>query len=237
MAKFYFSSLALVALLGATAPGAEELVSGGNFDDLDAWSPARVPSGAQREIIQENSPFTEVYPSNGKCVKLVDAPAAHTRFLEQPLVSSEGKYVWSFDFKILGSDNTEQNPGFIVFLGAGKTSHTNFRLGQDGTLNISIGKSRETSWTTQRGWLMPDVWYHFSCEIDLAGRTLTGSLASESGDVDTFDRVFPEDTEMPDGTTMDRSFFDSIKVGSNSGTSSISTPTLFDNLSVRKVAP
>jgi hypothetical protein len=226
---FFF--LALSTCFGVSALHAEEHVVGGNFENLDAWGTSSLPSSAERVIADKNSPFTEVNPSNGKCLKLKDSPdRAHLRFLEQPISPATGNIVWSFDYMRPATEEDVIDPGFALRLSSGNKNHTQVRIGDGVYVNHGTGKLQKSAARIGAGQLQRGVWYHFRCEIDLTAQTLHGVLTSETGEEFEIQKI-----QLAPSEGADRSVIDGIVMISSAGASNMSQPILIDNLSVQQL--
>ena len=222
-----------LVLSGGTAMCADnQLIAGGDMGSLDVWDPPRLPSSAGREIVEENSPFNEVYPSNGKCVKLTDSPnLVHQRYLSQQISPGTGKLVWSFDYKRLANDEGLPDGGFFVRLTSGDKPVVWVGIGDSVAVNISKGKPGVSLSQIKPNLLQRGIWYHFRAELDLATQRISGTLSSEIGDA--FE--LPEVELVPD-EAADSAMVDGMALGANNGSGpEFSKPILFDNFSLQQL--
>jgi len=225
--------LGCAVLLAATAfdnAAADELIVDGNFDSMSGWEELRIPRGAVREISEQNSPFTEVYPDNGKCLLIADATestTAHARYLRQGVFTSSRTFEFSFDFKIL----EEPDASFGVSLLSGEEVILNVLIRPNFTLNLLHGPNRTPRWVLPKGEeVQHGVWHHFKCKIDLESATMEGELSSESGDGWGFiDHPIPVNSDNREAT------IDALAIGAHAGTNSAAPPTLMDNFSLRPI--
>ncbi len=225
-------TVSLSALLGTSAMGAEEKIVNGDFSTFDSWEPAQMPSTVGREIIEQNSPFTKVYPSNGKSVKLTDSPdQTFCVFLKQSFPAATGKIVWSFDYLRPNIDEELTDPGFGIRLSSGKKNHTQVRIGADVIVNLSTGERGMSSAEVKSTLLERGVWYHFQCEIDLAAQTLHGTLTSEENS----EFEIPE-IQLAPSKGADPAVIDGIEISSAAGAApSVAQPIILDNLSIQQL--
>ncbi len=207
----------------------EEILYDGNFGSLDGWALPRIPQGFIRELFPENSPFTEIYPSNNQSLKLgdnADAPAAHVKYLKQNFSNTSRKVTFGVDFKLL----PEQTPtGFGISLSSGETPIWNVFIRPDIVLNLHIQGTTTGRWTLpQRGRLDENIWYHLEYIIDMDARSAQGSLRSEMGDVFEI-----ESHDIATNIEDPQAVIDSIQIGSGAGSNSHAAPVLIDNLTLR----
>jgi hypothetical protein len=92
----------LLLLAGLWSPlRATEILTGGDMGHLDDWDQRKLPMSFVCEIADENSPFTEVYADNGRCLLVSEAPGhAHRTFLVRQLDAVGGRLVFRCDFKL-----------------------------------------------------------------------------------------------------------------------------------------
>lgn len=201
------------------------------MESLDSWNPPSLPSSAGREIVEENSPFTEVYPSNGKCLKLVDSPSlVHQIYLSQQTAPGTGKLVWSFDYKRLENPEDLPDGGFVVRLSSEGKPVVWIGVGNAVTVNVGRGKLGVSLSQIKANMLQRGIWYHFRGELDLATQKISGVLTSEIGDALELSEI----ALVPD-VAADASMVNELTISANNGAGpDFSMPILFDNFSLRQ---
>lgn len=226
--------LGVALLLTATAlhtSQAEELLVSGDFDSLSGWEELPIPPEFKREITEANSPFTEVYPDNGKCLLVADdpeTPRAHMRYLLQSALTAARQLEFSMDFKML----EEHQASFVIALLSGDKQRVSVLTRPHFTLNLFAGSRSDERWTLpDKQQLEYGVWYHFLCRIDLDNATMEGKITSENGDAwDFVDHPIPVNPDNPQGT------IDAILIGAHAGAKNHAPPTLMDNFSLRPIS-
>lgn len=222
----------LLGMFCVGVAGARELVEGGDMGNLDAIGiMQRIPAGATREMADENSSFKEVFPDNGKSLKVGTDGPIFVKMLELPLVGATGKLKWSFDFKSLDvlNENGKINTGIAVALMSGKEYVARVVFGEGMALHGPRKTKEPRTWEIKKEALSKGVWYHFVCEVDLTNRLLRGSVTSEMGDQFDF-----EEAELPPSESGEPFVeCDTFQVRTANGTNNIALPALLDNLSLQ----
>jgi hypothetical protein len=207
------------------------LITNGAFSSLEGWGPEE--TAENRKIADLNSPFSEVYPDNGKAVRLLGSSKTRLPYLQQtfPAVTS-GKVEVSWDFYVPEDTEDPSAPGWGVALYDGKnfkmsvagvTISSRFRLnGEQGAGGPILLQKKFPA----------GQWYHFQAILDLDAKTWSGALRAQNGAEETFHDVafHPTDGE---GVEVGGIRFGSMAAGKDQAPK----PFLFDNISVRPVAP
>jgi hypothetical protein len=221
-------TLGFVGLVdGSLQAFASDALVGGDFATLDGWELAKATEDLQRQIIPQNSPFTDVFPDNGSCFS---ASNSQMDVMRQNFSPISGKAIWSFDFLMKSSDpDSEAHAGHIVILLNGDERHSQVNVGRNARFNHFLSTDKETQWSTPKDFeLAQDVWWHFSCEIDFENQTYNVTMRSEAGDsIESGPLDFPQDEEK------DRSAVDGILIRGGGGGYTKSAGMYFDNISLR----
>lgn len=233
MKQYFFPTLCSLVFvcLASPASGSDDLITNGAFSSLDGWEPLETEEN--REIAERNSPFSEVYPDNGKSVRLFGSSKNRVPYLQQTFAPvTSGKVEVSWDFFVPPDTETPASPGWgVVFFDgenpkvntAGATISSRFRLNGDQGAGGAILLHQK---------FPPDQWYHFQATLDLDTKTWSGVLRDQNGMEETFhDAAF-----QPTGGEPARvGGFRIGAMGSEKGQAPL--PFLFDNISVRPLSP
>lgn len=207
---------------------AGELIKDGDFGTLSGWEELLVPPGSIRELVSENSPFTDIYPSNGKSLKLgnnPEVPSAHTRFLTQEIFGATRKVRFGVDFKIL----PDPSAAFVIMMFSRDVQIFNIVIRKNLTLNLNITGDSDGRWVLpDKAELVEGEWYQFQGSLDMDDRILRGSIRSESGDAwDLQEHRIAINTEDAEAV------IDSVQIRAMAGSGSHASPVLFDNITLQ----
>lgn len=220
--------LGVIGVVGGSSQAfANDAVVGGDFATLDGWELPKGTEGQERELTSQNSPFTEVFADNGSCFS---ARNSQMDVIRQKFSPVSGKVTWSFDFRMKSSEpDSDAHAGHIVILLNGEDRHSQVNVGRNVRFNHFLSTNKDTQWSTPRNFeLEPDIWWHFSCEIDFENQTYNVTMRSESGEIIESGQLdFPQDEEK------DRTAVDGILIRGGGGGNRKSAEMLFDNFSVR----
>jgi hypothetical protein len=234
MVRFWLPAILIGTLLGVSGGvlRASEVFPDGDMGSLDGWEHQRLPFDFVCEVTKQNSPFKEVFEDNGSSLLVSEVPGkAHQVFLLRQFDPVDGKFVFSFDFRMQEGNQEFPSSGFALQLQNGNDAWANFVLRERFHVNQHLGSREESRWhTPMDAPLQLETWYHLRCEFNIPAKTFSGTITSEHGEQWEF-----SDLIIPEGDGVNRDSVDGLRLRAGSGPDAAARPTLVDNISLRRV--
>lgn len=166
---------ASIAVLTTTATRAEttETIVQGDFQGLESWNPNKMKLdgvGVEPVIKTTNSPFTEVYPNNGRAVELTGIAASNNPVVLSQKTSTiyDGKGKLQFDIYI--PQTLDSKFGWSISI----TAQEDQEFLVAGLLiyeKLSLRKQNAQGQVLLRDKFDAGQWYHFEATLDLDSQT------------------------------------------------------------------